>query len=224
MNLSNSVKTKPLIQDIDFDDLKWLVTLFEYDLSLARHSFEVARLTAHFTRHLGLPERQKRLLYRAALLHDVGKLSVPLEVLHKPGGLDERQRCLMHLHPSVGAELLVNSGETDPALLQIVRAHHERINGAGYPFGLAGPQLNMDVRIVSLCDVLVACTEVRPYIQALSVDEGCDLVLQERLGLDHGVAVQLVDMVEQESLTSLRTSEDRIRSLKCCFDSSAECA
>ena len=96
------------------------------------------------------------------LVHDIGKLAVPEEVLNKPGRLDAEEWALMHAHPEAGVAMLEPSG-VSPLSLDVVRSHHERLDGSGYPRGLAGAQLHQFARIAGIVDTYDAIVSERPY-------------------------------------------------------------
>jgi HD-GYP domain-containing protein (c-di-GMP phosphodiesterase class II) len=146
------------------------------DPSLGVHSHNVARLALAIGRALYLPQRKLAMLVFAAAVHDIGKMAVPNSVLAKPGPLDPWERRAVQRHPAEGQRLLkthVNSSE----LLAIVRSHHERWDGDGYPDGLAAEQIPLGARIVAVADAFTAMVEPRPYRQPLS----CHLARTELL-------------------------------------------
>jgi putative two-component system response regulator len=137
------------------------------DPSLQLHSRSVARLSLEIGKALHLPQRQLATLVLAATVHDIGKITVPTRVLTKPGPLEPWERLAVQRHPAEGQRLLkphVNS----PELLAIVRSHHERWDGNGYPDGLAAEQIPLGARIVAVADAFTAMVEPRPYRESLS--------------------------------------------------------
>jgi len=126
------------------------------------HALRVATLSVRIGAAFGLEPPELETLELAAKLHDVGKLAVPRSILAKPGPLDEEEWAAMRQHPAEGARLLapyVSSVE----LLAIVRSHHERWDGAGYPEGLRGEEIPLGARIVAVVDAFCAMIEPRPY-------------------------------------------------------------
>ncbi|MEX0835002.1 MAG: HD domain-containing phosphohydrolase, partial [Nitriliruptor sp.] len=117
------------------------------DLYTRGHSERVATLSVHVAEQLGVPYDERRLTGYAALLHDVGKIGVPLCVINKPGPLDDDEFALIQQHPTIGAEILRDIDFLDP-VLDIVRFHHERLDGGGYPHGIGEDDLGDLVRIV----------------------------------------------------------------------------
>ncbi len=135
------------------------------------HSREVVDLVMAVGPAMGLDEDQLRRLEFAALLHDVGKIAIPNEIINKAGPLTNHERAVIETHTVVGQEMLENVGGLLGEVGTIVRASHERYDGLGYPDGLAGESIPIEARIVSACDAFNAMTTNRPYRAALSVDE-----------------------------------------------------
>jgi len=139
-----------------------LVTALEaQDAYLDGHSRRVARHATMIARQMGLPRGEIRRVRAAAAIHDVGKLNVPLDVLNKPGRLTEEEFELIKRHP-VDGEAIV-SGLGDPDLDSIVRHHHERLDGRGYPDGWSGERIPLGARIVAVADTFDAVTSTRAY-------------------------------------------------------------
>jgi putative nucleotidyltransferase with HDIG domain len=140
------------------------------DLYTRGHSERVAELSVHVAEELGVPYDERRLTRYAALLHDVGKIGVPLCIINKPGPLDDEEFEAIKQHPSIGAEILHDIDFLAPAI-DIVRYHHERIDGGGYPHGVSGDDLSDIVRIVTAVDAFDAMTSTRSYRRALEVED-----------------------------------------------------
>jgi HD-GYP domain-containing protein (c-di-GMP phosphodiesterase class II) len=111
---------------------------------------------------LGLPPERLRVLAAGGLLHDMGKLSVPDEILKKPAALSEQEYEVVTRHSEWGDELLAKLGFPGD-VRRLVRDHHERLDGSGYPFGAAGDQLDLETRIIGTCDVYDALISPRVY-------------------------------------------------------------
>jgi len=132
------------------------------------HCKSVVTLTVELAEHLKLsPERQRNLEF-AALLHDVGKIAIPKEIINKPGKLDPHEWTIIKTHTLEGQRMLDRVGGFMREVGHIVRSHHERWDGAGYPDGLAGEQIPLEARIITCCDTWNAMRTDRPYRQALS--------------------------------------------------------
>jgi len=143
--------------------LVWLTQLKNKDEYTSLHSLNVCILSLFFGRSLKLPENQLHTLGLGALLHDVGKLKVPAEVLNKPGRLSDEEFGVMKQHTVFGYDLMRNQGELSNDALDIIVQHHERLNGRGYPYQLEHGQISEYSKIVSIVDVYDAITSKRVY-------------------------------------------------------------
>jgi putative nucleotidyltransferase with HDIG domain len=144
-------------------------TLSRRDGYTVQHSREVLDDASSIGRSLGLPPAAMPELEVAALLHDVGKVAVPDSILNKRGSLTTDERAVMMRHPTWGAETLARIPGLE-AVATIVRYHHERWDGSGYPHGLAGARIPLASRIIAVCDAHNAMTTDRPYRDAMSND------------------------------------------------------
>ena len=133
------------------------------------HSRSVVILSIEVAERIGLSERQKREVEFAALLHDVGKISTPQEILHKAEPLTDEEFEVVKKHVTDGQLMLERIGGTLGEASYIVRTHHERFDGSGYPDGLAGEEIPLPARIIAACDAFNAMTTDRPYRQAMSI-------------------------------------------------------
>jgi diguanylate cyclase (GGDEF)-like protein len=143
-------------------------TLDLRDVSTARHSQTVGRYAEEIGRALGLPGDRVERLRAAGVLHDIGKLGVADAVLQKPDALTDVEWADMRRHPELGARILDHANLRD--ISGWVLAHHERIDGRGYPHGLAGEQIPLEARILAVADAYEAMTADRPYRAALGHD------------------------------------------------------
>lgn len=167
------------------DDLEGVVVSLaraveDRDQSNAGLAERVAHWAMELGSAIGLSDEDLTQLYKAALLHDVGTLSVPVAVLSKPGHLDPTEFGQIKKHPVVGEEILSALPRSE-RLLPAVRHHHERIDGAGYPDGLGGDQIPLFARIIAIADAYVAMTSDRPYRRRRSREEAIH-TLQEGAG------------------------------------------
>jgi HD-GYP domain-containing protein (c-di-GMP phosphodiesterase class II) len=133
------------------------------DLSTASHTWRVVLYTRALAERFGVDQARLEKLTIGAALHDIGKLDIPDEVLQKPGKLTDAEFEIIKQHPRLGYDRLVRMGETDPTVLDLVRHHHERIDGKGYPDGLAGEAIPVPARYFAVIDSFDALTSVRPY-------------------------------------------------------------
>jgi HD-GYP domain-containing protein (c-di-GMP phosphodiesterase class II) len=136
------------------------------DASTRFHSQAVAELVSAFALVIDLSEERTRLLETAALLHDIGKVGIPDEVLLKPGPLGDEEWQRMRTHCALGERLLAPAEM--PEVLPIVRSHHEYWDGSGYPAGLSGPDIPLEARMLAICDAFEAMTTGRRWQPALS--------------------------------------------------------
>lgn len=130
------------------------------------HSVAVCALMVSLSRQLGLDEAQTREAGLAGLLHDVGKMMMPTEVLNKPGQLTDDEFAVMRSHPMRGYEALKEGNAVPEAALEVCLHHHEKMDGSGYPHKLAGEQISVLSRMGAVCDVYDAITSNRPYKNA----------------------------------------------------------
>lgn len=134
------------------------------------HSVSVCALMTAVARQMELPAEQVQLAGQAGLLHDVGKMRTPVEVLNKPGRLTEAEFAVMRRHPEEGVALLQQWGAS-AEVIDVCLHHHEKFDGSGYPHGLAGTQISLLSRIAAVCDVYDAISSTRPYKTAWSPAE-----------------------------------------------------
>jgi putative nucleotidyltransferase with HDIG domain len=137
------------------------------DAYTGEHSKGVVRLSLDVATELGLDADGKRNVEFAALLHDVGKIAVPKEIINKPGKLDEREWDIVKTHTIEGQKMLEKIGGFMREVGRIVRASHEQWDGGGYPDGLIGEEIPIEARIVSACDAFNAMTTTRSYRKAM---------------------------------------------------------
>jgi HD-GYP domain-containing protein (c-di-GMP phosphodiesterase class II) len=134
------------------------------------HSVSVAALLMRLYRHLKRDEAEVREIGMAGLLHDVGKLTVKRAILTKTAPLTEAECTVIRSHPERGRDILARSADIPQTVLDVCLLHHERIDGSGYPMGLAGEAIGFHARSAAICDVFDALTSVRPYKQAWSAE------------------------------------------------------
>ncbi|HET6866532.1 MAG TPA: HD domain-containing phosphohydrolase [Solirubrobacteraceae bacterium] len=147
------------------------------DVYLNGHSRRVARHATMIARGMGLPNEDVARIRAAAAVHDVGKLRTPKAILNKPGRLTDHEFEVIKRHPVDGAEMVAALG--DPELTRIVRHHHERLDGAGYPGGLRGDEIPLGARIIAVADTFDAITSARPYREAAPHQKAIDILRKE---------------------------------------------
>jgi len=142
----------------------------ERDPYTAGHQKRVALIAAAIAKQMGLSEEEQQKLYIAGLLHDIGKLYVPSEILTKPAKLNPVEFELVKIHPEKGYETLITL-ESLKEIAEIVRQHHERLDGSGYPRGLKNKQIIKEARIIAVADVTEAMLAWRPYRPSIPINE-----------------------------------------------------
>jgi len=146
-----------------------LQVLSEQDKRLDAHAGHVSELAGRVAAELGQPEHEVQRIRLAAQLHDVGETAIPATVLNKPGPLDAKEWEFIHRHTLVGERIILAA----PALAHtapLIRSSHERIDGGGYPDGLAGEQIPVGARIIAVCDAFDAMISDRPYRRATTIE------------------------------------------------------
>ncbi len=146
----------------------------------AGHSGRVALYTDILATQMGLSEQRRRWLKRGALLHDVGKLGVSNAILDKPGKLDAQEWAAVQMHAAYTEEILSRISAFEE-LAQVAGAHHERLDGKGYPKGLKGDEIALETRIITTADIFDAITAKRPYRGAIPVPQALEM-MAENLG------------------------------------------
>lgn len=139
------------------------------DQSAPGHCRRVARLTVQLAKWMGFQDGTLIDIEHGALLHDIGKLSIPDAILLKPGPLTDQERKVVEKHPEVGCKIVGNIAFLRNAL-PIIRYHHERYDGEGYPYGLRGDEIPITARIFSVVDAFDALTNQRPYNQVVDIE------------------------------------------------------
>ncbi|HBI46960.1 MAG TPA: two-component system response regulator [Planctomycetales bacterium] len=150
-------------------------TMEERDPCTAGHSLRVRCYALRLADAVGLPKRQRKYLSLAAKLHDIGKVGVPEAVLNKPGALTEDEFRLIREHPVIG-ERILSPILRNPEVLAGIRGHHERLDGTGYPDGLAGERVPLLARLIAIPDCFDALTTSRAYRAALPAPKALEII------------------------------------------------
>lgn len=145
----------------------------------AGHQQWVTRLACAIAKEMGLSEEQIEGIRMAGLIHDIGKINIPAEILTKPGHLSEIQYNLVKIHPQVGCDILREIKFPWP-VAQIVLQHHERIDGSGYPQALSGDAIILEARILAVADTVEAMSSHRPYRAAHGIERALDEISRNR--------------------------------------------
>ena len=192
IDLARAAQSRPLAGDLTAAELvasedlflgsqvrALTVTLAEKDEYTERHTRRVALRAVQVGDELGLSRSRLRTLAIGGLVHDIGKLAIPDEILKKPGPLDDDEYATVKEHAERGYRLLTELGGFGEGVRDLVRDHHERLDGKGYPRGLTAAQLTLDARILAVCDVYDALISKRVYRDAWSEQNAIDYLRAE---------------------------------------------
>jgi len=171
----------------------------------AGHQLRVDMLACAIARELGLPEERIEGLHFAALLHDIGKISLPSEYLAKPARLSAQERAIIKCHTEVGYEILKNIPFPWP-VADIVYQHHEHLDGSGYPRGLTAKDILLEAKILTVADVVEAMSSHRPYRPSLGLETALEEVRNGRGTLYHAESVDTCLRLIAEHKVDLSTA------------------
>jgi putative nucleotidyltransferase with HDIG domain len=175
------------------------------DQYTGEHSRGVVELAREVGQRLGLGDDRLRNLEFGALLHDVGKVAIPKEIINKPGKLDAAEWEIIKTHTVEGQRMLDRIGGFMSDVGRIVRSHHERWDGGGYPDRIAGEAIPIESRIISVCDTWSAMTTTRPYRTAMATEDAAEeLVRSSGTQLDPAVVTAALAIVHPASLSPAR--------------------
>jgi putative nucleotidyltransferase with HDIG domain len=191
LDVRRAAQSRPLAGDLSAADLvlseeaflgshvrALTVSLAEKDAYTEEHTRRVALRAVQVGEELGLSPARLRELATGGLVHDIGKLSVPDSILKKPGSLTTEEFEAVKRHSELGYRMLRDLGFST-AVRRLVLAHHERLDGSGYPRGLSGPALSLDARILAVCDVYDALISTRVYRDAFTHEQAMELLREE---------------------------------------------
>jgi diguanylate cyclase (GGDEF)-like protein/putative nucleotidyltransferase with HDIG domain len=201
--------SRELRTDSSFEVLDAMVTAVDNkDRYTRRHSEDVTEYALWIAEEMGLSEETMRIIRVGGLLHDVGKIGVPEDILHKPGRLTPEEYEVMKRHPQLGA-LIVGGVPGMEAITDIVRSHHERWDGQGYPDGLQGEDTPLLGRLLAVADAYSAMTTARPYRQGMEWQAAVEEI-RNNIGtqFDPQMALAFLDAAQKR-----RTAEDDIEAL-----------
>jgi len=187
-------------EQFDVEVVAALVAAVEVkDRETQGHNRRVAEICVKIGREMSMTASEQRVLARAGLLHDVGKLGIPDAILHKHGSLNAAEWKVMKTHPEVGVSILGRAGHFKRELLAVLY-HHERMDGSGYPHGLSGDAIPIEARIVAVADTYDVLTSDRPYRKARSAADARSVVQHETgTHLDPKVVAALLTSLDHET-------------------------
>lgn len=140
------------------------------------HSSAVSRYSEALARAMNLPSDEVERIKLGALLHDIGKIGVPEQVLRKPTQLTDEEWAIMKQHPAIGADKVLKPNKSLHDLMPMVKYHHEHVDGSGYPYGLKGDEIPLSAKIVAVADAYHALISDRPYRKGLTVAKACEIL------------------------------------------------
>ena len=167
-----------------------------------KHSVDVATMAMIIGKNYGLSKEELRDLGTAGLLHDLGKSQIPLDVLNKPGKLDDDEFALMKQHSLFGFKILKEKNQFSEGILKGVLQHHEKINGKGYPLGSSDEQIHKFAKIIAVADVYDALVTERPYKSAFPKCEALEMIMSMTQELDMGALKSFLKSVILYSVDS----------------------
>jgi len=168
----HNIRDAAALGDLD----SWIDALDNHHDYSFRHSMFVCGTLSYFAHAIGIGGTDLDQLTVGGLLHDIGKAKIPLEILDKPGKLDEREWQTMKQHPVYSNDILLDENGLDSDLVAMAVSHHERIDGAGYPNALSGAQINDQVRLTAIADVYSALIDKRAYKGSMTGEAALDLM------------------------------------------------
>jgi putative nucleotidyltransferase with HDIG domain len=176
----------------------WLETVRRYHEGTYQHCLLVSGVVTGFGLKLGVSSPDLRRLYMAAMFHDIGKATIPVAILNKPGALDSQERTVVETHSANGFELLKDNLDVENEVRDAVRHHHEYLDGSGYPDGLSGSRISDLVRILTISDIFAALIEDRRYKPRMPRNQAYDIVS----GMDGKLEKPLVEAFRDVALAS----------------------
>ncbi len=204
LDIKRAGASRPLVGDLNAADMvaseqaylgprvrALMVRLERRDVSTEEHTRRVALLAARVGEELKLSATARRHLAVGGLLHDIGKLSVPLDILQKPSSLTDDEFATIKRHSADGRRLLEELGGFPEAVLVLVSDHHERLDGSGYPRGLTAMDMSLETRILAVCDVYDALVSDRVYRAAWTPERAFGLLEEESDAYDQNVVAAL---------------------------------
>lgn len=200
LNLMNESASETLAA-LSLDGLaSWLDAVNLHHSPTYSHSLTVAGLAGAFARHLGWSEKDCREVVAGGLVHDIGKMRIPLSILDKSEKLTEKERELIGRHPQFGREILKPRIEVPIEIKKMAIQHHEFLDGSGYPDRLKGARISPKVRLITICDIFAALTEKRSCREADSPRTALTTMREMGAKLDQQMVQQFARLVVQSEL------------------------
>lgn len=178
MSTNDSTSLSAAPENFDRVVQSLLTAIEAKDLKLRRHSERVAKFASHIAEQMEINEAAREQLRHGALLHDIGNIGIPDSILLKPAGLSQMEFDEMKLHPIIGAQI-VRPLSSAQAIRPLIRSHHEKLDGSGYPDGLGGEEIPELVKILSVVDVYDSLRSERSYREAFTHEDALEILIQE---------------------------------------------
>lgn len=191
-SITNELMKAILEDDAIAVDISILKVSDEYTF---KHSVDVATMAMIIAKTYGLSEKEIYEIGIAGLLHDIGKAKIPNEVLNKPDKLTNKEFELMKMHSTYGYQILKEKGNISNSVLLGVLQHHEKINGKGYPSGVASDKISLYARIISIADIYDALVTERPYKKAFSQRDAVEMIMSMTGELDIGAMKSFLESI-----------------------------
>ncbi|NLB77296.1 MAG: HD domain-containing protein [Clostridiaceae bacterium] len=208
INEKSEQKSQRILQEI----IKSLMmTMKIFDISTAEHSLRTTQGAMAIAKTLGMPEKSVQALQAAASIHDIGKISVPLSILNRPGKLTMEEQNIIKRHSQVGYEITKNIEFSGP-VSQIILQHHERMDGSGYPAGLRGSDILMEARILAVADVFDAILFHAPYRDGWGKRAALkEIIKQKGILFDEDVVDAFIEVAKTDAYLLNVNNEKEIR-------------
>lgn len=171
-------------------------SLKKYDKYTYEHSLRVAKLSLIMGEQLHFNTDECNQIYLAGLLHDIGKIEIPIDIINKSGELSKEEYRIIKEHPMKGYNIM-KKYNIDASVLNGILSHHERLNGEGYPFNLKGPDISLQARILGVVDSFDAMTSERTYNEKMTYDESLRILLNNTELYDEKIVNLLSDCYER---------------------------
>ncbi len=169
------------------------------------HTERVSSLSLALGKKMGLSSQDMTALSYGGVMHDIGKIGVPNHILNKPGHLDKNEWAVMQQHSDIGYRIGLPLEKNLGLALQVIRSHHEKMDGSGYPDGLTGENIPLAARIVGIVDIYDALTTDRPYRKAMAKEKATAILLEEadQGKLDKRIVQELIDLLSEDGPETL---------------------